>query len=195
MRIGRQNFAGTALLETSELLFRGDTRLRVPFASISKLEVQGDALHVTYTDGLLELALGETVAMKWAEKIRSPRTLADKLGIKAGMRVSIVGVDDEDVLTDIEARGAILERGNVPKGAGMVLWRIANPDDLARLPGIARKMARDGSIWVVHRRGDASTADVVIFSAAKAAGLTYTKVVRFSDTDTAEKLVIPKAAR
>ena len=32
-------------------------------------------------------------------------------------------------------------------------------------------------------------------TAAKAAGLTYTKVVRFSDTDTAEKLVIPRASR
>jgi hypothetical protein len=32
-------------------------------------------------------------------------------------------------------------------------------------------------------------------TAQKDAGLTYTKVVRFSETDSAEKLVIPRAAR
>jgi hypothetical protein len=48
---------------------------------------------------------------------------------------------------------------------------------------------------VVHPRGVSAVADTVIFAAAKEAGLTYTKVVRFSDTDTAEKLVIPRAAR
>jgi hypothetical protein len=47
----------------------------------------------------------------------------------------------------------------------------------------------------VHPRGVAAVADTVIFAAAADAGLTYTKVVRFSDTDTAEKLVIPRAAR
>ena len=50
-------------------------------------------------------------------------------------------------------------------------------------------------LWVVHPRGDRAIADTVIFAAARKAGLTYTKVVRFSSTDTAEKLVIPVAAR
>ena len=49
----------------------------------------------------------------------------------------------------------------------------------------------------VGRQTFAGTAhlETVIFAAAKPAGLTYTKVVRFSETDTAEKLVIPVAAR
>jgi hypothetical protein len=48
---------------------------------------------------------------------------------------------------------------------------------------------------VVHPRGVAAVADTVIFAAAVDAGLTYTKVVRFSEVDTAEKLVIPRASR
>jgi hypothetical protein len=37
--------------------------------------------------------------------------------------------------------------------------------------------------------------DTEIFVEAKRLGLTYTKVARFSQTHTAEKLVIPKAKR
>lgn len=195
LRLGRQTFAGTALLETSELLFRGETRLKIPLASITGVDVKNGALHVTHADGVAVLGLGDAIAAKWAEKIRSPRSLADKLGVKAGMQVGVLGVDDEVVLADVERKGATLVRGKVPKDAAMVLWRVEKPASLAKLSSIAKSIVRDGAIWVVHPRGNASVADVVIFAAAKDAGLTYTKVVRFSDTDTAEKLVIPKAAR
>ena len=195
LRLGRQTYAGTALLETTELLFRGDTRLKIPLVNITKLDVKNGALHVTHSDGVAVLGLGDAIAAKWAEKIRSPRSLADKLGVKTGMQVAILGVDDAAVLADIEAKGAQLVRGKIPKDAAMVLWRIDNPASLAKLPVIAKSIARDGAIWVVHPRGNASVADIVIFAAAKDAGLTYTKVVRFSEADTAEKLVIPKALR
>jgi hypothetical protein len=195
LRLGRQSYAGTALLETSELLFRGETRLKIPFASITAVNVKAGSLHVTHADGVAVLGLGDAIAAKWAEKIRNPRSLADKLGVKSGMTVAVLGVGDEDVLSDIAAKGATLVRGKVPKDAAMVLWRVEKPNALTKLPTIVKSIARDGAIWVVHPRGNASVADVVIFAAAKDAGLTYTKVVRFSDTDTAEKLVIPKGAR
>jgi hypothetical protein len=56
-------------------------------------------------------------------------------------------------------------------------------------------MARDGAIWVVHPKGAGGLRDTEIFVEAKRLGLTYTKVARFSQTHTAEKLVIPKAKR
>jgi hypothetical protein len=50
----------------------------------------------------------------------------------------------------------------------------------------------DGAIWVVHRKGkDATLKDIDVFAAAKRVGLVDTKVVAFSTTHTAEKLVIP----
>jgi catalase (peroxidase I) len=133
--------------------------------------------------------------VKWAERIRSPKSLADKLGVKAGMQVAVLGVEDEAVLRDLDTRGATVVAGKVPLGTALVLWRVTQPSQLAKLTSIVKKIARNGAIWAVHPRGDVSVADTVIFAAAKDAGLTYTKVVRFSDTDTAEKLVIPVAAR
>jgi hypothetical protein len=85
--------------------------------------------------------------------------------------------------------------GSVPQDVGMVLFRVVRPSQLATLGAMTSRIARNGAIWVVHPRGDASVADTIIFAAARDAGLTYTKVVRFSERDTAEKLVIPRTAR
>lgn len=194
LRLGRQTFAGTAHLESSELTFRGETRLRIPIASVREVEARDGALHVTHAEGVAVFVLGDASA-KWAERIRSPRSLADKLGVKSGMQVSILGVTDEAILADLTSRGATIVSGKVPSGTPLVLWRVTKPAQLGKLRGIVEKIARTGAIWAVHPRGDVSVGDTVIFAAAKAAGLTSTKVVRFSDTDTAEKLVIPVADR
>lgn len=195
LKVGRQVFAGTAHLESSELRFRGETSLRIPLANVREVTVKNGALHVTHIDGVAVLALGDDASAKWAERIRSPRSLADKLGVKSGMTVAVVGVEDEEILADLRSRGAAPIAGQVPADAPMVLFRVTTPAGLSKLSAMAKRIARDGAIWVVHPRGDASVADTVIFAAGKDAGLTATKVVRFSDTDTAEKLVIPRAAR
>jgi Protein of unknown function (DUF3052) len=195
LRLGRQIFAGTALLETDELLFRGETRIRIPLANVRDVAVKDGALHVTHSDGVAVLDLGDAASARWAERIRSPRSLADKLGVKSGMRVAVLGLEDASIFADLERRGAEIISGKVPAGVPLVLWRVTRAASLSKLAGIVKNIARDGAIWVVHPRGDASVADTVIFAAAKDAGLTYTKVVRFSETDTAEKLVIPRTAR
>jgi hypothetical protein len=195
LRLGRQIFAGTALLETDELLFRGETRIRIPLANVRDVAVKDGALHVTHSDGVAVLDLGDAASARWAERIRSPRSLADKLGVKSGMRVAVLGLEDASIFADLERRGAEIISGKVPAGVPLVLWRVTRAASLSKLAGIVKNIARDGAIWVVHPRGDASVADTIIFAAAKDAGLTYTKVVRFSETDTAEKLVIPRTAR
>ena len=195
LQLGRKTFSGTAHLDTDELRFRGETRLRIPLASVSGVEVRNGALRLTHADGLAVLALGAAVAEKWAERIRCPRSLADKLGVKTGMCIAVLGVSDDEILRDLTSRGVTLVSGKVPMGTTMVLWRVTKASQLVRLPALMKRIARDGAIWVVHPRSDAAVADIVIFAAAKHAGLTYTKVVRFSVTDAAEKLVIPVAAR
>jgi hypothetical protein len=194
LKIGRQSYEGTALLETDELRFRGETRMRIALRDVSAVSAKDGTLRVEHANGVACFVLGE-VAESWAEKIRSPRTLADKLGVKRGMQVAVIDVEDRDVLDDLEAKGAQLVMGSVPQDVGMVLFRVVRPSQLATLGAMTSRIARNGAIWVVHPRGDASVADTIIFAAARDAGLTYTKVVRFSERDTAEKLVIPRTAR
>jgi len=192
--MGRQSYQGTALLESDELRFRGGTRLRIALRDVSAVSAKDGALRIEHANGVASFLLGDA-AEAWAEKIRSPRTLADKLGVTRGMRVAVIDVDDKEVLDDLLAKGAELVVGTVPQEAAMVLLRVVRPSQLATLDAMTSRIARNGTIWVVHPRGDASVADTVIFAAARDAGLTYTKVVRFSERDTAEKLVIPRAAR
>jgi hypothetical protein len=194
LKIGRQSYEGTALLETDELRFRGDTRMRIALRDVSAVSATDGTLRVEHANGVACFVLGDA-AESWAEKIRSPRTLADKLGVKRGMQVAVIDIDDRDILDDLEAKGAQLVIGSVPQDAMMVLFRVVRPSQLATLSAMTSRIARDGAIWVVHPRGDATVADTIIFAAARDAGLTYTKVVRFSERDTAEKLVIPRSAR
>lgn len=194
LKIGRQSYDGTALLETDELRFRGDTRLRIALRDVTAVTAAEGTLRIEHANGVACFVLGDA-AESWAEKIRSPRTLADKLGVKRGMQVSVLDVEDRAVLDDLAAKGADLVMGSVPQDAPMVLFRVVRPSQLAALGAMTSRLARNGAIWVVHPRGDATVADTVIFAAARDAGLTYTKVVRFSDSDTAEKLVIPRSAR
>ncbi len=195
LTIGQVTFAGTAHLESTEVRFRGETRLDIPLSDVKDVQARDGALHITHTRGVAVFALGDATAAKWAERIRTPKSLADKLGVKAGMQVAVLGVEDAAILADLSTRGATLVKGKVPAGTPLVLWRVTKPSALGKLAAIAQGIARDGAIWVVHPRGDATVADTVIFAAAADAGLTSTKVVRFSETDTAEKLVIPRAAR
>src|ERR1700688_2951368 len=84
VRFGKQESEGKALLETSEIIFRGDFRLKIPFATILSAEVVGDALQLQTADGAATFELGTSSAQKWREKIRHPKTRTEKLGIKPG---------------------------------------------------------------------------------------------------------------
>ena len=52
-----------------------------------------------------------------------------------------------------------------------------------------------GCLWVVSPRGTSAVTERNVMDSARAAGLVDVKVVRFSDTYTSAKLVIPVALR
>ena len=67
--------------------------------------------------------------------------------------------------------------------------------DLDRLVTVLKFLKRDGAIWVIRPKGSPNISEGDVMQAGKAAGLVDVKVVRFSDTHTAEKFVIPVAQR
>jgi hypothetical protein len=195
VRFGEQASEGKALLETSELIFRGDFRLKIPFRDISALDDAAGRLSVTFSDGTAVFELGKD-ASKWAVKIRNPGGLMDKLGVKAGARVAVCGVRDEAFLAELRERtAAIDEKGLLPE-ADLVFYEADDLDDLGRLPELRDSISKKGAVWVVSPKGkSARLKDVDVMAAAREAGLVDTKVVSFSDTHTALKLVIPVAKR
>lgn len=190
---GAQASEGKALLETSELIFRGDFRLRIPFSEITSLASEDGELRVGYAGNVAVFELGRN-AGPWAKKIRNPRGLLDKLGVKPGMRVVVLGVEDADFLSQLRTRVEVLcEAGS---GADIVFYEADRPRDLVRPAELRTALKPGGAVWVVSPKGKGiEVKDTDVMTAARAAGLVDTKVVSFSATRTALKLVIPKAQR
>ena len=134
-------------------------------------------------------------AEKWAEKIRNPRGLLDKLGVKPGMRVVVLGVEDEDFLAQLGER--VPEPQSEPStNADLIFYEADCVDDLARLSELRSALKPAGGVWVVSPKGKSAVLkDAEVMAAARESGLVDTKVVGFSATHTALKLVIPKANR
>ena len=200
VRVGRSTTEGKALLESDELIFRGGERpLRIPFTSVRAVDVSGGRLTLTHGDaGAVAVFDLGAQAEKWAERIRSPKGLLDKLGVKPGMRALVAGggpaFDDGDFARQLAGRGAeVASGGGGGAGGGaydLVFLDAEQPADLARIGPGAEHLAPKGALWVVHPKGPASRVkDTDVFAAAKPLGLTYTKVAKFSETHTAEKLV------
>jgi hypothetical protein len=186
---------GKALLETDHLIFRGTFRLNIPRQSITKLDATNGTLRVTFPDGTASFELGPTAA-KWANKIRNPPSLLDKLGLKPGMRVAVIGIDDADFLAQVEGRTSDISRKIPKKDTEIIFFGAEAVSDLARLDKLRGYLTSAGAIWVVHTKGKAATfKDTDVFVAAKKAKLVDVKVASFSATHTAEKLVIPVAQR
>jgi len=185
---------GKALLETAELIFRGGFRLKIPFNQVESLEASEAELRVGYDGSVAVFELGRN-AEKWAEKIRNPRGLLDKLGVKPGMTVAVLGVEDEAFVAQLRGRVDQPSRELV-SGADLVFYEADRVDDLVRLLDLRRAIKPGGGVWVVSPKGKGAVLkDVEVMAAAREAGLVDNKVVSFSDTHTALKLVIPKALR
>jgi hypothetical protein len=194
LRVGRAIHEGKALLETDELLFRGDVRLKIPLTSIKSVTAADGVLRVDHADGRAAFSLGPA-ADRWAERIRSPRTLIDKLDIKPGAVVSVFGVTDAAFLEQLAARTTNVSLGKLNAKSAVILLAVEKPKDIDKIQRIAEKMPRAAMLWVVHPKGVTGVKDTDIFAACDTAGLTYTKVARFSATHTAEKLVVPVSMR
>lgn len=194
VRFGGKVSAGKALLETDALIFRGDFRLSIALKSIQSVEAADGLLRVTSPEGTAVFMIGAK-AEKWAEKIRNPRSLADKLGIKPGQRVSLCGVDDAAFREQLRARTSDVAEGKPAKNSDLIFFASATAKDLAKLKSLPASLKRNGAIWVVYPKGRQDITEAGVFQAGKQAGLVDVKVARFSATHTALKFVIPVAKR
>ena len=190
-----RTFVGTARLEEKALTFRGDARLAIPLAIIDGVKVKDGRLHFTAGGRAIVLELG-SAAEKWARRITHPPSRVEKLGVKAGMRVGLVGIDDAALIEDIESRGATLERSTRASGLDMLFFGAHAAADLERLAALGARIQPAGAIWLVRTKGrGAPITESASMAAAKRAGLVDVKVVSYSETQSAEKYVIPVAKR
>jgi hypothetical protein len=189
---GGQRVEGKALLETDVLVFRGRSRLSVPLGSIQSAEARDGGLHIVHAGGTVVLELGRR-AETWAERIRSPRSLLDKLGIQPGARIGLKGSFEADFRAQLRERASLAGRSS--RNLDLLLWSVEEQKELARFGAVRKSIADAGAIWVVYPKGKQHLREAEVLASGRDVGLKDVKVARFSDTHTALKFVVPVADR
>jgi len=194
LRYENKTFSGKALLETSEILFRGETRLKIPFPAITNVRVRDGELHVQTKEGLAVFALGKQ-AETWREKIANPKTLIEKLGVKPGEAVSLAGEFPADFVASLKKHGAAVAEDKRAKNAAWYFLAAESRENLQRMKRLAGLLTGGAALWIVYPKGQRSITESNVRSAGRSAGLTDIKVASFSPTHTALKFVVPMEKR
>jgi hypothetical protein len=183
VEFGGQSSEGRALLETTEILFRGGFRLKIPITGITKLYAADGKLTVMFSEGTAAFHLG-AAATKWEQKILHPPTLLDKLGVKPGTKYRIVGVIDEGFSQELKTQGAVASKAE-PE---IVFLGVGAKDGLSRIP-----LPGEAPLWIIYPKGQKTITENDVLAAGRAAGWTDIKVASFSKTHTALKFVTSKS--
>ena len=178
---------GRLQYEPPKLIFRGPER-RV---------FQGEHLAGVRAEGReLILPGGErfhlpTPAASWAEAILNPKGRLEKLGVKAGQRIGVVGLDDAEFVAELASRVAPTDTG---QELDLLFYGADSAEALAAIGDLLPRLAPRGALWVVSLKGRAlQVKDTQVMAAAKAHGLVDIKVCAFSETHTALKFVRRRA--
>jgi hypothetical protein len=117
--------------------------------------------------------------------------LVDKLGVKPGARVAVIGLEEPWFLDLVRERTHDVSLGRALPESDLIFLRANSQTELAALMDLRPLIRPNGAIWVVSRKGKLATIrDVDVIDASLAAGLVDNKVVSFSETQTSLRAVI-----
>jgi hypothetical protein len=171
---------GRLQYEPPKLIFRGARRRVFQGEDLAGVRAEGDDLVLA---GGARFGLGAKAAAAWADAIANPKGRLEKLGVKAGVRVAVLGVPDATFIAEMMGAGAVL--GELTD-LDLLFFEADSREDLARIPELVPALGARGALWIVSRKGKAAMLkDVEVMAAAKAHGLVDSKVVSFSDSLTA----------
>lgn len=125
----------------------------------------------------------------------SGRTRTEKLGVKPGLRVAVVGLKDPAFLAELKEAGARVAARRAPGPYEMIVVRLDALSDLPLLLDAKKRIVPNGMIWAVWPKGRKEFREDDIRHFGPQAGLVDVKVMAFSDVLSGLKLVIPMALR
>jgi hypothetical protein len=123
----------------------------------------------------------------------SGKARGDKLGIKAGEKVLLLGPHDSDVRTDVTGAGGVVSAEVAT--ADWILVALESLGDLAHVIGLRDRMNDESAIWAVWPKGKQELKEEHIRDAALPVGLVDVKVMSWSPSHSALKLVVRKELR
>jgi len=195
VRFGKEESEGKALLETSEILFRGDFRLKIPFSTIKSAKAVDGELRLQTANGPAVFELGTGKAEKWREKILHPKSRIEKLGVKPRSKVSMLGEFDAEFLHEVGDLTKSVSKGKVNGDSECIFFAADSKDDFASLSKVAKSMQGAAALWIVYPKGQNHISENDVLAVGRKCGLKDVKVVGFSASHTALKFVIPLSHR
>jgi hypothetical protein len=109
--------------------------------------------------------------------------------------VALIAVGDKDFVQEVKRVTDDVTIGRAPAACDLIFFGAVSAKELVRLATLKTWMKPNGALWVIRPKGRPEISERAVMDAGKAAGLVDVKVVSFSETHTAEKFVIPLAAR
>jgi hypothetical protein len=172
------------LLETHEIIMRGNIRARIPRAAIAAVRVAGNALAVDASDGTLTVELGAATAAKWADYLTKPLpTLAAKLGVGPDSSAFVIGASDDAELTAALA-GATC---SAARDASVLVAVLTCEADLVAAFAVARTQP-ELHLWCVYGKGKYATiSDAAIRAYLRGQSYVDSKTTGVSDRLTATR--------
>ena len=193
--LGDESSKGKAHLESTSLRFSGDFRFNVPFDQMHKVTAKDGTLSFQAPVGSVKLELGD-VAERWANQILNPKSRLDKLEVKPESLVCVIAIDDEGFLEELGARVSSAAEGVATGQYDLIFRGLEAKRDLGVIRKLRPHLVPDGALWLVYLKGkNAPIREDDVREAFLSAKLVDVKVVSFSSTHTAVKLVIPKHER
>jgi hypothetical protein len=129
------------------------------------------------------------------ERDYSHRSLLDKLGVKPGQKILILGVNDGAFINEIQPFNPQFEERKPATDIDLIFFSSEQKKDLAGLAQLRKSIAKTAAIWIIYPKGRQEIRELDVITAGKAAGLIDNKVCSFSPTHTALRFVIPLADR
>ena len=118
------------------------------------------------------------------------RSRLDKLGVKPGTKVALAGMNDRDFLNELRSRTRDVTDGKPSAPCDMVFLAASTFKDLERIKQVKGWIEPNGAVWVVRPKGGRSELrDTDLIQAGLDAGLVDNKIVSFSETHGAMRMV------
>jgi len=154
-RWGQEAGLCKVLLETHELIVRGELRRRVPIASLRDVSVAKEELRFKVDGDAVSLSLGPALSQRWAKAIATPPpTLANKLGISSTSRLKLLGEIDSEELQAAIAEAAPPNDKTDGNAAHLILASVKTPLDLDLVLNRLPKRPSDlVPLWIVYPKG------------------------------------------
>jgi hypothetical protein len=179
------------LLETTELVLRGELRHRVPIAGLEDVAVSGDELRFRVDKEKVALSLGSELAQKWAKALATPPpSLAKKLGISASSRLLVIGEVDSPELSAAVSEAASIDGTD----ADLMIISVTSAHELnLAVNKLQKRRAGVPPFWIVYPKGPGQEfGESSVRAVLRERGFIDTKMASVSPRLTALRFILRK---